>query len=153
MEPPREPGMTKPHGNPTKRVRQKNAIGAAPPPAIVHPYSHADAYAVIQRKVMTNGTISLSRLRQGSRVNVLQIDEQTFIVSSRPAHEVQQMAQQLPTPPQSPFAELSAQLRGQPHDAPEVRTRHEYTGPISVPSIVDDAALRRADLSKSQRSR
>lgn len=135
-----------------RKVRRKNAIGAAPPPAIIEPAPH-ERFAVIERTVTKNGAISIKGLRQGSKVNVLQIDDLTFMVSGRPPDEICRLAANIPVSAPSPFAAMSDQLRGQPHAVDATRLRHPFVGETVVPALSDDLALASGDLRRTQRLR
>jgi len=135
-----------------KKVRRKNAIGALPP-AVASVSAAVSQFSMVQRKVTKNGAISIASLRQGSKVNVLQIDELTFIVSGRPEAEVQELAATLPVQAPSPFAALSEKLRGKPHSGDPMRIRHAFTGDIEVPSVDDETALAVANIRRAQRAR
>jgi len=137
-----------------KTIRQRNGIGTAPPPAITSPAPGAQGdYVFIQRKVQKGGTISLTRLTQGSRVNVVQLDDQTFVVSARPQSDVKKLLAHIPPSTPSPYAALSQQVQGRPHQVEEIRVRHGYSGPISFPEISDEVAMALSSVERTRRVR
>jgi len=131
---------------PSARAKRQNSLACAFPPAIID--------KLIQRKVQKGGSVTLSSdLRPGIRVNVARIDESTFVVSSRPAPEIQTILRTMPKRSTSPFAALSERLRGQAHDIPATRSRPAFTAAPIVPEISDEQALSGAIIRRSERTR
>lgn len=130
------------------RMRQDNPlVASAPPPAI-----HADA-PVKQRRVAKNGSIYISEFAFGVRVNVLRIDPETIVVSSRPEGEVRAIAASIPKGAASAFAALSASFRGRRFELATTRTHSEYTGPVRLPVVNDEDVLDQSDTERTHRVR
>lgn len=128
-----------------RKIRQENPIGAAPPPPIVA--------KVVSRRVNRDGGIAISRkLPQGTKINLIQISNETFLVSTLPADEVARIAETMPAPKPSRFAALSEKLRGLRHDAGVPRVMHAPADTAFV-SLTDEEALSRATLHRAQRVR
>lgn len=129
------------------RLRQDNPIASAPPPAI-----YADA-PVNNRKVAQNGSISMSEFAPGIRVNVVRIDGETVVVSSRPPGEVRVIAANMPKAASSPFSALSASVRGRKFELATTRTHAAYAGPVRVPQVSDQEVFDASDTERTHRVR
>ena len=136
-----------------KKIKQKNSLGCVPPPAIIEPAPGATEYVFIHRTVQKNGTVTLKRLKQGARVNIAQVGDQTFVVSALPQADVAKLLTHLPASRPSAYDALSDRLRGQPHTISEQRIRHEYKPELTVQALDDETALRLADVSRARRVR
>lgn len=128
-----------------KRIKKENPIAAAPPPIVER--------VVVTRKVQKGGTVSIRSLRQGTRVNLLQIDEQTFLVSGLPATELHELAGQFPLPMSSPYAALSARIRGKLNAIDETRVRTNTTPELDFQPLPDEKVLSIASLQRPSRKR
>lgn len=132
------------------RMRRQNPLPAAAPPAL---YAHAPIMAK-QRRVGKAGSVTIGAgLAQGVKVTVVELDRQTYIVSSRPMDEVQKIAAGMPRAAASPFAALSDSLKGRKHDLSGTRQRGPYAGPITMPSASDEDVLRNANVQRTRRVR
>lgn len=132
--------------NPKKIVKKENPIASAPPPIVER--------SIVTRRVQKGGAVSISQsLRQGTRVNLLQIDEQTFIVSGLPATELHELAGQFPSPASSPYAALSARIRGNLNTIQETRVRRDAPSESDFQPLSDENVLRSANLQRTSRKR
>lgn len=117
-----------------KRIRKDNPIAAAPPPIVER--------VIVTRKVQKGGAISIGGLRQGTRVNLLQISEQTFLVSALPPDDLHKIAKTIPSPTPSPYAAISARVQGMENTLREPRIRTGLADTKFQPP--DDAVVIRA---------
>lgn len=128
--------MAKPKTDITRRLagmRQDNPlVASAPPPAI-----RCDA-PVKNRRVAKNGSIYIAEFEAGIRVNVLRVDPETVVVSSRPEIEVRAIAASIPQAAASPYAALSASLRGRKFELAATRKHSGFTELIRVPEGAED---------------
>jgi hypothetical protein len=131
------------------RLRQENPLPATALP----PACYAAAADVKLRRVGKSGAVHISGLPQGVNVKVLTVDQQTYMVSTRPEDEVREMAAKIPPVAMSPFAALSASLHGRKRNMETTRVRGEYTGLAIVPPISDEQVLARADVQRAKRQR
>jgi len=144
------------------RMRQHNFLpAAAPPPAIyqraIPPAAVASerlTLAVKHRKVGKAGSVTIgSGLSPGIRVAVLELDRQTYVVSSRSEADLRKIVASVPRAVSSPFAILSESLRGRKHDLSGARPRGSYTGPVEMPIVSDEDVLRDANVQRTRRVR
>jgi len=129
------------------RLRQDNAIAVPAPQAV---YSEAP---VRHRKVGKSGAVHIAGLAQGIRVNVLQVEPQTFVVSMRPEREIRELASTMPLAAQSKFAALADVIRGRSYPTTVVRERGTYVGRIAVPPITDEDIVNDSDDTRTRRVR
>ena len=129
------------------RMRQDNSLASAPPPAI---YANAPMKS---RRVGKSGAVHIPELAHGVRVNYMQVDAETFVVSSRPESEVRAIASKMPTASPSPFAALSDSLRGRRFEFATSRDRVGFHGAPRVAEASDDDVLVAYDLRPSRRVR
>lgn len=144
---PTDPNSSKPRR--VTEIRRDNPV--ALPPAHYQPAPHR----ISSHKVGKSGAIHIASLPRGANVNVVQVDEETFVVSSRPESDLRELAQNMPKTKASPFAKISLELRGLKHDfdQSQARIRRPYAGPLDLDIIDDETALAGADTSRSSRRR
>jgi hypothetical protein len=129
----------------TRLVKKDHPIATPPPPFVER--------AIFSRKVQKGGGISIRQLRQGTKVNLVQVDELTFLVSGRPPSEVQELVDRLPAAAASPYAALSAATRGVPNLGTNQRVRANLSEEVTVKPIDEEAPQRGANLQRTTRSR
>jgi hypothetical protein len=129
------------------RMRQDNSFATAPPAAIF-----ADA-PVKNRLVGKSGSLHIPELAKGVRVNYLQVNAETFVISSRSESELRTIAAGIPKESASPFASVSNMLRGRKFELATSRDHATFQGSVKVPAVNDDELLKSVEIEPARRVR
>ncbi len=129
------------------RMRQDNSLSSAPPPAII-----AEA-PVRNRLVGKSGSLHIPELAKGVRVNYLQVNSETFVVSLRSENELRTIAAGIPKDSVSPFASVSNMLRGKKFELATSRSHAAFEGFVNVPQVNDDDLLDSTEVPPARRMR